>query len=138
MIEPDLFVYPVLASRFLDVVEYRRSIGDCFCISPRLEAVAQRVHVGVGAHAWVAEQVPRSADRAASLENCVALRRTVFLKMVSAADSREAGAYYQYIDMFHLGSGSCSSISAHGLPRTRFPGAPEFCFRCPPAAPRRR
>ena len=35
---------------------------------PRLEQVAQGVHVAIGANSWVTEKIPRAADVAASRE----------------------------------------------------------------------
>src|SRR3712207_8118947 len=39
-----------------------RTVGDALRAGPRLERVAERVHVGVRADPGVPEQVPRAAD----------------------------------------------------------------------------
>ena len=45
------------------VVEDRGAVGDRLRLGPGPEAVAERVHVGVGADPGVAEEVPGAADR---------------------------------------------------------------------------
>ena len=45
-----------------DVVEDRGAVGDRLRLGPRLEAEAERVHVGVRADARVAEEVPGAAE----------------------------------------------------------------------------
>ena len=59
--------------------------------------VAQRVHVGVGADAGIAEQVPGAADRLAAFEDGVALARAAVLQVPGGADARQAGADDQHV-----------------------------------------
>jgi hypothetical protein len=55
-----------------DVVADRGAVGDRLAFGPGLERVAERVHVGVRAHARIAEQVPGAADRRARFQDRVA------------------------------------------------------------------
>ncbi len=51
----------------------RGAVGDRLGLGPRLEVVAQGVHVAVGTDARIAEQVPGAADRLARFEDGVGL-----------------------------------------------------------------
>ena len=50
-------------------------------------------------NAWVAEEIPRSADRVAALDDRVTLLRTDCLQVIPGTDSGKAGANYKYIDV---------------------------------------
>src|SRR4029077_5747201 len=63
MAETDVAVHVVLGGRLTHVVEDRRTVGDGLRLPPGLEAVAQRVHVAVGADAGIAEEIPGAAHR---------------------------------------------------------------------------
>src|SRR5262249_30252925 len=69
-----------------------RAVGDRLLLAPRLEAVAERVHVRVRADARVAEEVPGAADRVARLDDRVRLARAVALQVVRRADAGDPGA----------------------------------------------
>ena len=73
--EADVPVDAELGDGLAQVVHDRRAVGDRLGRRPRLEPVAERVHVAVGPHARVAEQVPRAADVVAALEDRVAATR---------------------------------------------------------------
>ena len=77
--EPDVPVDPVLARRVADVIQDRRAVDDRARPGPRAERVAEREHVGVGAGAGEAEEVPRPADRLARLEDGERLARAALL-----------------------------------------------------------
>src|SRR5512143_1657684 len=99
MLESNLLVDSVFVRGVLDVIQDGRPVGDCLRVAPRLKAVAERVHVGVGANAGISEQIPCAAHRASTLENCVALAGTSCLDVIASANARESGSHYQYIEM---------------------------------------
>ena len=88
-----------LAGGVADVAQDRGAVGDRLRLGPRPEAVAERVHVGVGADPGVAEEVPGAADPLARLEDRVALAGTALLQVMGGADAREPGADDQHVDM---------------------------------------
>src|SRR6185295_16012959 len=97
----DMPVDAVLARRFLYVLEDRRAVGECFYVEPRLEAIAERMHVAVGAHAGIAKQVPRAADRVARFEQHERLCRALLAQVHRGADAGEASADDDDVEMFH-------------------------------------
>ena len=99
VLEADLPVDSVLARRGADVVEDRRAVRDRLRSRPGTERVAEREHVRVRADAREAEQVPRPAARSARLENREALARTALLQPAGCANTRDAGADDQHVDV---------------------------------------
>src|SRR4029077_5257607 len=97
--EADVVLDPVLARGLLAVVADFLDGGGRVLVGPRLEGVAEGVHVGVGADAGIAEEVPGAADRLARLEDRVALAGAVPLQMGTGADAGEAGADDQDVDV---------------------------------------
>jgi hypothetical protein len=67
-----------------------RPVADVLDLLPRTEGISERVHVGVGAHAGIAEQVPGAADLRTRLYDDVALAGTAGLQAVSRADPGES------------------------------------------------
>ncbi len=104
--EADVLLDAVLARGLVDVVADLAAVGDRVGVFPGAERVAEREHVGVGADAGVAEEVPGAADRRAGLEDRVALARTVAPQVAGGADAGEAGADDQDIDV--VGGNLCS------------------------------
>ena len=96
----DLLVDAVLGRGLADVVQDPRPVGDRLGLDPRLERIAEREHVGVGADAGIAKQVPGAADGVAALEDDVALAGTFLLQVEARADSGQAGADDQHVEMF--------------------------------------
>ena len=82
----DGFVYTELRGGVADVIEYRGTIGDSPGVVPRPEAIAERVHVRVGANARIAKEIPRAADRFASFEYDEAFVGAVHLEMTGSAN----------------------------------------------------
>src|SRR5687768_136170 len=99
MVEADLLIDTVIASRVSHILEDGGAIGDGLRLTPRTERIAERVHVRVGADAWIAEQIPGAADALATFEDGVAASRAVALQMIAGADAGQARADDQYIDM---------------------------------------
>ena len=92
-------VHAVLARRVAEVVEDRGAVGQGGVAAPRPEPVAERVHVGVGADARVAEQVPRPAAGLAPLEDGVRRRGQVLGEVGRGADAGQAGSDDQHVDV---------------------------------------
>ncbi len=114
MVEADFFVDAVIDGGLAHVIQNPRPVGDRLRLDPRLERIAEREHVGVGADAGIAEQVPGAADAIAALEDGVALAGTLLLQMIARADAGKAGAYDEDVEVFGW---------HHGLPRTGLSGA---------------
>src|SRR6185437_2651668 len=113
----NLLVDAIIGGRLAHVVQDAWPVRDRLRISPRLERIAEREHVAVGADAGIAEQIPGAADAVAPLEDNEALRRTFVLEMIARADAREAGADDQYIEMFHWLGRFHDPISAQMEPK---------------------
>jgi hypothetical protein len=112
----DILHDPVTLRRVGDVVQDRLAIGDRLGVLPRLERIAQRVHVGVRPHARIAEQVPGAADPLTRLQDDVALIRAAALQMTGGADTRQAGADHQHIEVVAVrGTHAYQSISARRI-----------------------
>src|SRR3954454_13598796 len=100
MVEADLPVDAVVDRGLADVVQNPRPVGDRLRLGPRFERVAERVHVGVGADAGIAKQVPGAADAVAALEDHVALARALLLQVIARANAGQAGADDEDVEMF--------------------------------------
>ncbi len=79
VVEPDLVVQAVLGGRLTQVSEDRGRAGDRLVVLPWLELITEGVQVRIGADARVAEEIPRSAGRAPSLQDRVCLVRLLGL-----------------------------------------------------------
>src|SRR5690606_11842046 len=75
--EADVLGDAVLAGGLLDVLADERAVGDGLRVLPGLELVPERVHVRVGAHARVAEQIPRATHALAALQQRERLARAL-------------------------------------------------------------
>ena len=64
------------------------------------EAVAERVHVAVGAHAGVAEEVPRAAEVVAAFEDGVAAAGAELLEVVAGPDAGDPRSDHEHVDVF--------------------------------------
>src|SRR5262245_1031898 len=85
--EADPAVDPVFACGVVKIIEDRRSISDRLLAAPGPEAIAKRVHIGIGADTGIAEQVPRTAKRFAPLQDDEGLFRAVALQMIGDPDA---------------------------------------------------
>ena len=121
VMKADLLVDAVLGRGLADVVQDPRPVGDRLGLDPRLERIAQREHVRVGADAGIAEQVPGAADAVAALENDETLARALLLQVIAGADAGQAGADDQDVEMF-CWHGGLPAVMA-GLR----PGHPRLC-----------
>ena len=79
--EMDVRVDPVFHCGFVDIFMYCGAIGDGFFMQPRLEAVTERMHVGVRPDTGIAKQIPGSAHVGALLYNRIAFVRALHRQM---------------------------------------------------------
>src|ERR1700751_2833690 len=100
MAEADLRIQAVLGRGLAHIVQDTRAVRDRLRLGPRLERIAEREHVAVGADAGIAEQVPGAADAVAAFENDKRLGRAIGLKMIPRADAGKARADDQHVEMF--------------------------------------
>ena len=101
--EADAAVDAVLGRRLAHVFQDGRAVGDRLGPAPRLEGIAERVHVGIRADAGVAEQVPGAADQVAGLQDGVAQPRAARLEMAVRADAGQPGANHQDVEVRRRG-----------------------------------
>src|SRR6516225_9109116 len=112
MMKANATVNPELVCGVAKVLQDGGAVGDGVRGCPWAERVAEGVHVGVGADAGVAEEVPGAADRAASFEDNVALAGTLRLQAIAGSDAGEAGSDDDDVEVLggHGGSKSVSSF----------------------------
>ena len=101
MVVSDQLVDVVLGGGVADVVEDRGTVSHRFCSTPRAETIAERVHIGVGAHAGISKQVPRAPHPLAAFEDDETLPRALSLEMAGPSDPRQPGAYDDDVHMLH-------------------------------------
>ena len=101
MAEPDPLHQPVLAGGFLYIVKDGGTVGDGLGVGPRLEVVAERMHVAVRPHTGIPEQIPRSADRIPGLEDYEGPVGTFPLQMAGRTDTGQPGTDDDHVDIFH-------------------------------------
>jgi hypothetical protein len=100
--EADVPFDAVLGDRLAQVREDGLAVGDRLGVLPRLEGEAEGVHVRVGADARIAEEVPRSADVLARLEDGVRAVGAARLQVVAGADAGDPGADHQHVEVLAL------------------------------------
>src|ERR1700722_19146124 len=98
MPETDVRRDAALVGGLADVTQDGRTVGNGLGVRPRLEVVAQRVHVRIGADAGIAEQIPGAADALPGLEDGIALGGTALLQMVRGADAGQAVTDDEYVE----------------------------------------
>lgn len=79
-----------LYGRIADIFENGWAVGDGLCIAPGAKGIAEGEHIGIGAHAGIAKEVPGAAHSWACFEDCVGLFRAVGLKAIARTDAGEA------------------------------------------------
>src|SRR5262245_23531128 len=103
MVVADRPGYVVLSGGIADVTEDRGTFGHRLVVTPGTKSIAERVHVGVRADAWIAKQIPRAAHRLAAFEYDETLARAFELQMAGPANPRQPGAHDYHIHMLHTG-----------------------------------
>src|SRR5215510_11955794 len=101
MVVTDRLVYVVLSGCLTDITQDRRTICHRFVVTPWPEAVTERVHVGIGAHARVAKEIPGAAHPLAPFEYDETLCRTLHLQMTGSAHTRQPRSHDYHVDVFH-------------------------------------
>src|SRR6185295_14412478 len=101
MVVADRFGDVVLGSRFADVAQDGGTVGDGLGVTPGTEAITERVHVGIGADARVAKEIPRPAHRFATFENDEALVRAVHPEVAGSANPRQPRTNDDYVHVLH-------------------------------------
>ena len=96
----DALIDVVFCGGFTQILQDRGTIGDRLCFGPRLEAVAQGVHVAVGTYARITEQVPGAAKVLASFQDREASLGARLLQEVTGADSGDSSAHNQDVYMY--------------------------------------
>src|SRR5258708_16638578 len=119
MVEADIAVDVVLGRGLADVIQNVRPVGDRLRLGPRLERIAEREHVAIGADAGIAKQVPGAADAVAPFEDRVALARALLLQVIARADARQSGADNEDVEVFRHGG-----LRIAGMGMTNTGGSP--------------
>src|SRR5215217_4357453 len=97
----DRFVDAELVGGLADVSQDRVPVGDGLRVTPWAKAIAERVHVGVGANARVSKEIPRAAHCLASFQYDEGLVRALHLEMAGAANSGQPRAHDDYVHVLH-------------------------------------
>ncbi|MNO93284.1 hypothetical protein D3C76_848810 [compost metagenome] len=95
----DLVGKAVLLCGVLDVAPDRGTVSQHLGAVPKAELVAVAEHVGVGADAWIAEQVPGSAHALTPFQNGEITVGELVHQMASRADAGQACTDDQGIEM---------------------------------------
>ena len=112
--EVDALGDPVVVGGGPHVVADLLPRGDRRRPAPRPEREAQGVHVGVGADAGVAEQVPRAADRVARLEHGPHDVGAVLRQPAGDVDPRDAGPDDEDVDVERRRGGTSAAVCSAG------------------------
>src|SRR5215213_976627 len=115
MVVANRFVYIELGGRLANVTQDCRGAGHGLAVTPWAEAVAERVHVGVRANAWITKQIPGAAHPLAAFEYDEALRRALHLQMAGSANPRQPRAHDDYIHVLHSRETIISATKKHKL-----------------------
>ena len=102
MVVTNRLVYVVRGGGLANVTQDRGPVCHRFVVTPRSKAIAERVHVGIGAHARVAKEIPRAAHALAPLEYDETLLRAFHLQMAGSANTRQSGAHDNNVEVFHF------------------------------------
>ncbi len=97
--EADVAGEVVLLDGLVQVVEDLIGIGDRVVAGPGLELVCERVQVGVGTDARIAEQVPGASEGVAALEDRERLAREARLEVVGRPNPGDPRAHDQHVEM---------------------------------------
>src|ERR1700683_5635200 len=100
MPESDLTVDAIVRRGLADIIPDGRSTRDRLVRMPWPERKSESVHIRIGTDPWIAEEIPRSSDCVARLENCVGLSGEGSLQPVSSVDAGYSGADNQDVEMF--------------------------------------
>src|SRR5215831_8097216 len=102
MFEANVRDYPIFLRRFPHIGEDGRAVRDGPGLLPRLEVIAERMHVAVRPNARIPEQIPGAADGAAAFQHREGLARTTRLQVDGRANPRNTRANNNHIERFHF------------------------------------
>ncbi len=97
--EVDVVGDAVFLGGFLDVVTDTGAVCEHFGSDPRTETESEGEHVGIRTDAGILEQVPGATDVLAAFEDRVSASGLLTNEVASRADSGQASADDQYVDM---------------------------------------
>ena len=78
---------------------------------PRLESVAERVQVAVGAHAGVRVRAPGATEVARRFEDGERGAGALLGEVIGSADAGDPGPDHQHVDVFGHGSSLSGSVA---------------------------
>ena len=90
----------MLFSGFMNVFEYRGSVGFRLGITPRFEFVAERMHVAVRPNAGIAEKIPGTTHVIAAFQDGIALGWTFAPQMTGSADAGQSRTDNHDVEVF--------------------------------------
>ena len=131
MVVADHLVDFVFRGGFVNVAEDGGAIGHSLVVTPGAKTIAERVHIGVGAHAWITKQIPGPTHRLASFEDHKTLARALAPEMARPTNSRQPRPHNDDIKVLHtrtlISDVAAVNRSEAGLPRKQWakpePGA---------------
>ena len=97
----DVLAKIILGNGFLEIAHDRRCIRNRLARRPWLKAKAERVHIGIGPDAGVAEQIPCAAEIFPTFHDGKCLAGTELFEVYSRPKPRNPCANDQRIDMFN-------------------------------------
>src|SRR5215472_5703680 len=92
MMEANVAINTEFTGGVAHIVKDGGAVGDGLGFFPRTKRIAEGEHVGVGADAGVAEEIPGATDGSARFQNSVGLRGTLRLQVISSTNAGEASA----------------------------------------------
>src|SRR5260370_11224294 len=100
MSQSDVAVDAIVCRGLADIIPDGRSICDRLVRVPWPERKSEGVNIRIGPDARITEEIPRSADGFARLQNRVGFSGKGGLQMVSSINTRYSRANDQYVEMF--------------------------------------
>src|ERR1700693_2966273 len=100
MPQSDVAVDAIVRRGLADIIRDGGSTRTRLVRMPWPERKPESVHIRIGTDPWIAEQIPRSTDCIARLENRVGLSGKGSLQPVSSVDAGYSRANDQYVEMF--------------------------------------
>ena len=100
MSQSDVAIDAIVRGGLADIVPDSRPTCDRLVRLPWTKRKSKGVHIGIGPHARIAEEIPRAPDCIARLENRVGFSGKRGLQMVGGINTGHSGANDQYVEIF--------------------------------------